>query len=75
MPSTAPPGGCGWKRCRVPSLTWRTGGHFEVDRPIQPGGKRLLGGPGAEQVFPACDLAAQHVNDDEVIGQYVPSRS
>jgi hypothetical protein len=31
---------------------------------------QLPGTDRAEQLVPACDLAAQHVDDDEVIGQY-----
>jgi hypothetical protein len=69
MPSTAPPGGRGWKRCRVPSLTGRTGGHSRwAGRSSRAG--TPPGWPGAERFFPACDLAAQHVDDDEVVGQY-----
>jgi hypothetical protein len=30
----------------------------------------LPGSDRAEQFFPACNLAAQHVDDEEVVGQY-----
>ena len=34
------------------------------------GEPQLPGADRAEQFFPACDLAAQHVDDEEVVGQY-----
>jgi hypothetical protein len=34
------------------------------------GEPQLPGADRAEQFFPACDLAAQHIDDEEVVGQY-----